>query len=46
MKALDDIGSVHYPADILIILKITAEARPVLLPGFYDLGITGTPISR
>ena len=40
MKTFDDIGGVHDPPNLLVVLKIAAEPRPVLLPGFDDLGIT------
>ena len=44
MKAFDDIGGVHDPADLPVVLEITAEARPILLPGVDNLWIASAPI--
>lgn len=46
MKAFDDIGRVHDPANLLVVLKIAAQTRPVLFPGFYHLRIPGAPVGR
>lgn len=44
MEAFYDIGGIHNPADVLIILKITAEPGPVLSPGFDHFRIFGAPV--
>src|ERR1700730_5525013 len=45
MEALDDIGGVHDPADVLVILEVVGEPRPVPAPRFNDFGIPGSPVS-
>ena len=44
MEAFDDIGGVHDPADIFVILEIVGKSLPVPASGFNHLGIPGSPV--
>ena len=45
MEAFDDISGVHDSSNLLVVLKIAAQARPVLLPGLSGILSNSKPIA-